>query len=40
MNRMVLSQYDVMTVGETGGVTTALAKEYAGFGKRGTGYGL
>lgn len=33
MNRMVLSQYDVMTVGETGGVTTALTKEYAGFGK-------
>ena len=33
MNRKVLSQYDVMTVGETGGVTTALAKEYAGFGK-------
>ncbi len=33
MNRMVLSQYDVMIVGETGGVTIALAKEYAGFGK-------
>ncbi len=31
MNREVLSQYDLMTVGETPGVTTEEAKKYAGF---------
>ena len=31
MNREVLSNYDVMTVGETGGVTTKEALKYAGF---------
>ena len=30
MNEKVLSQYDIMTVGETAGVTTELAKQYAG----------
>ena len=30
MNEKVLSKYDIMTVGETGGVTTELAKQYAG----------
>lgn len=30
MNQRVLSRYDLMTVGETGGVTPALAKLYAG----------
>lgn len=30
MNDKVLSKYDIMTVGETGGVTTELAKQYAG----------
>lgn len=30
MNREVLSKYDIMTVGETPGVTTELAKQYAG----------
>lgn len=33
MNREVLSKYDVMTVGETGGVTTQDALKYAGFGR-------
>ncbi|WP_068783488.1 glycoside hydrolase family 13 protein [Paenibacillus phocaensis] len=31
LNREVFSQYDVMTVGETAGVTVEHAKEYAGF---------
>ncbi|WP_411676932.1 glycoside hydrolase family 13 protein [Caproicibacter sp.] len=31
MHREVLSKYDVMTVGETGGITTADAQKYAGF---------
>lgn len=31
MNREVLSHYDIMTVGETGGVTIEDAKKYAGF---------
>ncbi len=30
MNETVLSKYDIMTVGETAGVTTELAKQYAG----------
>lgn len=30
MNEKVLSKYDIMTVGETPGVTTELAKQYAG----------
>ncbi len=30
MNEKVLSKYDIMTVGETSGVTTELAKQYAG----------
>ncbi len=30
MNEKVLSKYDIMTVGETAGVTTELAKQYAG----------
>ncbi|MCI9025489.1 MAG: alpha-glucosidase [Dorea sp.] len=30
MNKRVLSRYDIMTVGETPGVTTELAKQYAG----------
>lgn len=30
MNEKVLSKYDIMTVGETSGVTTALAQQYAG----------
>lgn len=30
MNREVLSRYDLLTVGETPGVTTELAKQYAG----------
>lgn len=30
MNEKVLSGYDIMTVGETSGVTTELAKQYAG----------
>ncbi|MDE7247250.1 MAG: DUF3459 domain-containing protein, partial [Lachnospiraceae bacterium] len=30
MNEKVLSRYDIMTVGETAGVTTELAKQYAG----------
>lgn len=30
MNETVLSKYDIMTVGETPGVTTELAKQYAG----------
>ena len=30
MNEKVLSKYDIMTVGETAGVTTQLAKQYAG----------
>ncbi len=30
MNEKVLSRYDIMTVGETAGVTTQLAKQYAG----------
>ena len=30
MNKEVLSKYDIMTVGETAGVTTELAKQYAG----------
>ncbi len=30
MNEKVLSRYDIMTVGETPGVTTELAKQYAG----------
>ncbi len=30
MNEKVLSRYDLMTVGETSGVTTELAKQYAG----------
>ena len=30
MNGKVLSKYDIMTVGETAGVTTELAKQYAG----------
>ena len=30
MNKKVLSKYDIMTVGETPGVTTELAKQYAG----------
>lgn len=30
MNEKVLSKYDIMTVGETPGVTTKLAKQYAG----------
>ncbi len=30
MNENVLSRYDIMTVGETSGVTTELAKQYAG----------
>lgn len=30
MNERVLSKYDIMTVGETPGVTTELAKQYAG----------
>lgn len=30
MNEKVLSRYDIMTVGETSGVTTELAKQYAG----------
>lgn len=30
MNEKVLSGYDIMTVGETAGVTTELAKQYAG----------
>ena len=30
MNENVLSKYDIMTVGETAGVTTELAKQYAG----------
>ena len=30
MNNKVLSKYDIMTVGETPGVTTQLAKQYAG----------
>lgn len=30
MNEKVLSKYDIMTVGETPGVTTQLAKQYAG----------
>ncbi len=30
MNEKVLSKYDIMTVGETPGVTTDLAKQYAG----------
>ncbi|MDE6601400.1 MAG: alpha-glucosidase [Lachnospiraceae bacterium] len=30
MNESVLSRYDIMTVGETSGVTTELAKQYAG----------
>lgn len=30
MNKKVLSKYDIMTVGETAGVTTELAKQYAG----------
>lgn len=30
MNEEVLSKYDIMTVGETPGVTTELAKQYAG----------
>lgn len=30
MNELVLSGYDIMTVGETPGVTTELAKQYAG----------
>lgn len=30
MNESVLSRYDIMTVGETAGVTTELAKQYAG----------
>ena len=30
MNEKVLSKYDIMTVGETSGVTTKLAKQYAG----------
>lgn len=30
MNREVLSKYDIMTVGETAGVTTESAKQYAG----------
>ncbi len=32
MNKKVLSKYDIMTVGETPGVTTELAKQYAGEG--------
>lgn len=31
MNREVLSKYDIMTVGETGGITTEDALKYAGF---------
>ncbi|HIW35684.1 MAG TPA: alpha-glucosidase [Candidatus Treponema faecavium] len=31
MNRRVLSRYDLVTVGETSGVTTEQAKQYAGF---------
>ena len=31
MNEKVLSKYDIMTVGETAGVTIAQAKKYAGF---------
>lgn len=30
MNEKVLSKYDIMTVGETAGVTTTLAQQYAG----------
>ena len=30
MNEKVLAKYDIMTVGETAGVTTELAKQYAG----------
>ena len=30
MNETILSKYDIMTVGETAGVTTELAKQYAG----------
>lgn len=30
MNEKVLSKYDIMTVGETSGVTTGLAQQYAG----------
>lgn len=30
INEKVLSKYDIMTVGETSGVTTALAQQYAG----------
>ncbi len=30
MNEKVLSKYDIMTVGETAGVTTELAQQYAG----------
>jgi oligo-1,6-glucosidase len=34
MNREVLARYDIMTVGETPGVTLAEAKEYAGYDTR------
>lgn len=34
MNREVLSKYDIMTVGETGGITTEDAVKYAGFDRQ------
>ena len=40
MNREVLSKYDIMTVGETSGVTIEEAQKYAGEDSERAEYGV